>query len=61
MGTPRQRMTFVPNRSVVTGGTPRQVHSRSKAAMARGWAMKKAGSFHTSESSSSRSSGVGEP
>ena len=54
-------MTGVPKRSIVTGGTPRQVHSRSKAAIALGWARKKAGFFQTSASSSSMSSGVGAP
>ena len=58
---PRQVMNGVPNRVTVGGGTPRRVHSRPKAAMARGWARKKPGSFHTLVSSSSRSSGVGGP
>ena len=50
-----------PNRVVVGGGTPRRVHSRPNAAMARGWARKNAGSFQTRAISSSRSSGVGAP
>jgi hypothetical protein len=50
-----------PNSVTVGGGTPRRVHSRPKAAMARGWARKNAGSFHTLVISSSRSSGVGAP
>ena len=45
----------------VGGGTPRRVHSRPNAAIARGWARKNAGSFQTGEISSSRSSGVGAP
>ena len=43
------------------GGVPRRVASRPKAAMAEGWVRKKAGSFQTLVSSSSRSSGVGAP
>ena len=46
-GTPRQVMTGAPNRLIVTGGTPRHVHSRSKAAIAFGWATKNAGFFQT--------------
>ena len=60
-GTPRQVTNGVPNNVTVGGGTPRRVHSRPNAAMARGWARKKLGSFHTFVSSSSRSSGVGGP
>ena len=58
-GMPRQVMNGEPNKVTVGGGTPRRVHSRPKAAMARGWARKNAGSFQTLVSSSSRSSGVG--
>ena len=53
--------TGEPNRLIVTGGTPRQVHSRSNAAIALGCARKNAGFFQTRASSSSRSSGVGAP
>ncbi len=60
-GMPRQVMKGEPNRLTVGGGTPRRVHSRPKAAMARGWVRKKPGSFHTLVISSSRSSGVGGP
>ena len=60
-GTPRHVRNGAPNRWTTTGGTPRRVASRPKAAMARGWAMKKAGFFQTSVSTSSRSSGVGGP
>jgi hypothetical protein len=45
----------------IGGGTPRLVHSRPKAAIASGWVRKKAGSFQTLVSRSSRSSGVGAP
>ena len=58
-GMPRQVRKGEPKIVAVGGGTPRKVHSRPKAAMARGWARKKAGSFQMRESSSSRSSGVG--
>jgi hypothetical protein len=37
----------VPNIDTVGGGTPRRVHSRANAAIARGCARKKAGSFLT--------------
>src|ERR1700723_355657 len=60
-GTPRQVRNGDPNICTVGGGTPRRVHSRPKAAMARGCARKKDGSFHTLVNSSSRSSGVGAP
>jgi len=60
-GIPRQVKNGEPNIVTVGGGTPRRVHSRPKAAIARGWARKNAGSFHTRERSSSRSSGVGAP
>src|SRR5271156_5535058 len=60
-GTPRQVRNGVPNRLTVGGGTPRYVHSRPKAAMARGCARKMDGSFHTLVSNSSKSSGVGAP
>jgi len=60
-GTPRQVTKGVPNRVIVGGGTPRRVHSRPKAAIARGWARKKLGSFQTLVRSSSMSSGVGGP
>jgi hypothetical protein len=46
-GMPRQVRNWAPNRLTVGGGTPRRVHSRPKAAMARGWVRKKPGSFHT--------------
>ena len=39
-GTPRQVSSGLPNRLSVTGGTPRRVHSRPNAAIARGCAMK---------------------
>ncbi len=60
-GRPRQVMNCEPNRLTVGGGTPRRVHSRPNAAIASGWVRKKAGSFQTLVSSSSRSSGVGAP
>ncbi|KAF4278210.1 hypothetical protein CNMCM8686_000461 [Aspergillus fumigatus] len=58
---PRQVMNCEPNRLTVGGGVPRRVASRPKAAMASGCVRKKAGSFQTLVSSSSRSSGVGAP
>ncbi len=58
---PRQVMNGDPNSVTVGGGTPRRVHSRPNAAIARGCARKNAGSFHTRAMSSSRSSGVGGP
>src|ERR1700683_171806 len=61
IGTPRQVRNGEPNSVTVGGGTPRRVHSRPKAAMARGWARKNEGSFHTLVSNSSKSSGVGDP
>ncbi len=60
-GRPRQVRNGEPNSVTVGGGTPRRVHSRPNAAMARGCARKNAGSFHTLAISSSRSSGVGAP
>jgi hypothetical protein len=54
-GTPRQVRNGVPNKVTVGGGTPRRVHSRPKAAIVRGCARKKPGSFHTLVRSSSRS------
>jgi hypothetical protein len=33
-------MNWEPNRLTVSGGTPRRVHSRPKAATALGWARK---------------------
>src|ERR1035438_5267073 len=60
-GIPRQVTNGEPNMVTVGGGTPRRVHSRPKAAIARGCARKKLGSFHTRAMSSSRSSGVGAP
>ena len=56
---PRQVRKGEPKMVAVGGGTPRNVHSRPKAAMARGCARKNAGSFQMRESNSSRSSGVG--
>jgi hypothetical protein len=43
----RPRGGGLPNRFTVGGGTPRRVHPRPKAAMAKGWVRKKAGSFVT--------------
>ena len=60
-GMPRHVTNGDPNIVTVGGGTPRRVHSRPKAAIARGCAKKKLGSFHTREMSSSMSSGVGVP
>src|SRR5271163_2605449 len=60
-GTPRHVTNGVPNKLTVGGGTPRRVHSRPKAAMARGCARKIEGSFHTLVNNSSKSSGVGAP
>ena len=60
-GIPRQVMNGEPNSVTVGGGTPRRVHSRPNAAMARGCARKNAGSFQTRVINSSRSSGVGAP
>src|SRR5580693_1508066 len=60
-GIPRQVVNGEPNIVTVGGGTPRRVHSRPKAAIARGCARKKLGSFHTRAISSSMSSGVGVP
>src|ERR1700693_2290713 len=60
-GSPRQVRKGEPNRVTVGGGTPRRVHSRPKAAIARGCARKSDGSFHTFVSNSSRSSGGGGP
>ena len=60
-GRPRQVRNGEPNSVTVGGGTPRRVHSRPNAAMARGCARKNAGSFQTLAMSSSRSSGVGAP
>ena len=59
--SPRQVMNGEPNIVTVAGGTPRRVHSRPNAAIARGAARKNAGSFHTFVISSSMSSGVGAP
>src|SRR5262249_831454 len=61
IGTPGQVGNGEAKRFVVGGGTPRRVHSRPNAAIARGWARKNAGSFHTRASRSSMSSGVGGP
>src|ERR1700691_2870988 len=61
IGTPRHVRNGEPNSVTVGGGTPRSVHSRPNAAIARGWARKNDGSFQTLLSSSSRSSGVGGP
>src|SRR5208337_2509999 len=47
MGIPRQVINGEPNMVTVGGGTPRRVHSRPKAAIARGCAKKKLGSFQT--------------
>ncbi len=44
-GMPRQVRKGEPKMVAVGGGTPRRVHSRPNAAMARGCARKKAGSF----------------
>src|SRR3954468_14125836 len=60
-GTPRQVINCEPNRLTVGGGTPRRVHSRPKAAIAKGCAKKKPGSFQTRTNNSSKSSGVGAP
>jgi|HubBroStandDraft_1064217.scaffolds.fasta_scaffold01200_16 hypothetical protein len=57
-GIPRQVINGEPNIVTVGGGTPRRVHSRPKAAIARGCARKKLGSFHTLAMSSSMPSGV---
>src|SRR5580698_6185640 len=61
IGTPRHVMNGDPNSVTVAGGTPRRVHSRPNAAIARGCARKNDGSFQTLVRSSSRSSGVGAP
>src|SRR4029078_7551658 len=58
-GRPRQVRNGEPNSVTVGGGTPRRVHSRPNAAMARGCARKNDGSFHTLAIRSSRSSGGG--
>src|ERR1700722_15339926 len=60
-GMPRQVRKGLPKRVTVGGGTPRRVHSRPKAAIVRGCARKKDGSFHTFVNNSARASGVGEP
>src|SRR6187397_1621476 len=60
-GTPLQVINCEPNNETVGGGTPLRVHSLPKAATVSGCNKKKPGSFHTFESSSSRSSGVGAP
>ena len=54
IGTPRQVRNGAPNIVTVAGGTPRRVHSRPNAAIARGCARKNDGSFQTFVSSSSR-------
>src|ERR1700691_1356603 len=40
IGIPRQVINGEPDMVTVGGGTPRRVHSRPKAAIARGWAQK---------------------